>query len=188
MPDPLGRADHGRTLGASGGRRAFAGTDRPCPWPLAAAPLGARRRYAPLLLYAAPAERARGRGRRGLRHRSGLPAEATCLPLGPRAAARGLARLVARSGSPGGGQRARVGKSVPPHAVVAAPAGERADLPRHRDRGGRRPLPGSGRRGPGARRGAHADRHPPGRRGFPAPLRADQPARHGVGRGDGKRG
>ena len=48
-------------------------------------------------------------------------------------------------------------KRLPAHAVVEAPPGERTDLPRFRDRGGSSPLPGSGRRGPGARRGAHTD-------------------------------
>ncbi len=160
----------------AGGRRAFARADRPRARPLAAPPLGPRRRHTPLLLYAPPAEGTRGRGRRRLRHRSGLAAEAPRVSGRPRAAARGLPGLGAQSQATDGGGRARVGTSVPSHAVVEAQEGERADLPRFRDRGGRCPLPGSGGRGPGARRGAHADRDARGRRGFPAPLRADQPS------------
>ena len=68
------------------------------------------------------------------------------------------------------------GKRLPAHAVVEAPPGERADLPRFRDRGGRRPLSLDGGRGPCARRGAHADRDARARRSFPISLRTDQPS------------
>ena len=176
MPDPHGRADRGRASCACGGRWAFTRSDRPGARPLAAAALGARPQHAPLLLYAPSAGLARGRGPRRLRHRSGLPAEARRLPLRPRAAARSLSGLVARSPSTHGRRRARVGKSVPSDAVVEAPPRGRAHLPAVRDRGGRRPLSGSGRRRPGARRGAHTDRDPSSRRGFSISLRADQPS------------
>ena len=83
----------------------------------------ARRRYAPLFLYAPSAKCARRCGRRGFRHRSGLPAEARRVPLGPRAAARGLSGLVARSPSPDGRRRANIGERLPAHAVVEAPPG-----------------------------------------------------------------
>ena len=49
----------------------------------------------------------------GLRHRSGLVAEAECVSGRPRAATRSLFGLVARSPSPGGRRRARIGQSVP---------------------------------------------------------------------------
>ena len=58
---------------------------------------------------------------------------------------------------------------------------------RFRDRGRRRPLSLDGGRGPCARGGAHADRDARARRSLAAPLRADQPSGHGLGRRDGER-
>ena len=107
-------------LAARGGGWAFARADRPRAGPLAAVALGSRHRYAPLLLYAPSAGLARGRGRRRLRHRSGVPAEAPRVPLQLRAAARGLPGLVARSPSTHGGRRAQNRKRLPAHAVVEA--------------------------------------------------------------------
>ena len=130
---------------------------------------------------------ARGRGRRGLRHRSGVPAEAPRVPLGPRAAARSLPGLVLRSPSTHGGRRANIGKRLPDRAVVEAPPRGRTDLPAVRNRGRRGPLSLDGGRGPGARGGAHADRDARARRSLAASLRADQPSGHGVGRRDGER-
>ena len=48
-------------------------------------------------------------------------------------------------------------------------------------------FPLDGGRGPGPRSGAHTDRDALARRGVPAPLRADQPSGHDLGRRDGKR-
>ena len=84
-------------------------------------------------------------------------------------------------------RRARVGKSVPSHAVVEAPPGERAHLPLGPRSRRRRPLSLDGGRGPCARGGAHADRDARARRSLAVSLRADQPSGHDLGRRDGKR-
>ena len=187
MPDPLGRAAGGRTPGPGPARRAFARADRPGARPLAAAAVGPRLPHAPLLLSPAPAGRARAGGARRLGRGRAIGAEAPGVPLRAPAAARGLRGLGARSGAPEGDRGPGVRRGGPPGPLVETPGRGRAGLPRHRDRGGRRPLPRPGRGGQGARVRAHADRRARGRRGLPAPLGAGQPSGHRLGGRDRER-
>ena len=167
--------------------RPHARADRPRAWPLAAAAVGTRLRHAPPIPYAPAPQPRRGSRDKRFGRRLLVRAPAPLLPRRARPTARRLCGVVAQSGPPDGREESRTGTAVAAQATSEARRQDGNDLLGLGDRGGRGPVPGDDRRGPLARRRAHARRVARRARRIGASLRFDQPTRHVLGRSDGQR-